>query len=141
VIAEPNTRGGRRTAVTPRRRLPSLAAAAAAILVVAAAVLLLAPVKAAYINDVGSDTIEYRTASCGAPVATLLGAEPLLYDGGGAVGRLGRNGPRAACDAVAGKRVAGGLLLLLMVSITGWLWVAKVRKHSPGMPAYDPARA
>lgn len=90
--------------------------------------LLLAPVHATYINDVGSDTIEYRTASCGAPVATLLGAEPGL--GGGSIHPLGRDGPRAACDAAAGKRVAGGLLLLLVLASVGWLLSVKARKRT-----------
>lgn len=94
-----------------------------AALVVAAVVLLLVPVHATYINDVGSDTIEIRTASCGAPVATLLGAEPGL--GGGTVHRLGRDGPRAACDAAAGKRVSSGLLLLLVLSTVGWFVAVK----------------
>ena len=114
--------------MTSERRFPWFAAATVAVAAVAAVVLLLAPVTATYINDVGSDTIEYRTASCGAPLATLLGAEPVL--GGGSVHRLGPHGARAACDAVAGKRVSGALLLLLLLSTIGWLAAVKARKRT-----------
>jgi hypothetical protein len=127
---EPNDGGQRRSAVTSGRRVLSLVAVAAAIAVAAVAFLLLAPVKATYIDEVGSDTIDYRTASCGAPVAALLGADPLLYDGGGSVHRLGPQGPRAACDAAAGKRVSGGLLLLLIVATTAWVVEVKTKKHA-----------
>ena len=106
------------------------AAFVAAMVAIAAVVLLVTPVTATYINDVGSDTIEYRTASCGAPVAALLGAEPGL--GGGSVHRLGPHGAGTACDAVAGKRVSAALLLLLLL-------VAKAGKRTSGTAAYDPA--
>ena len=96
-----------------------------AAIVVAAIVLLLAPLHATYINDVGSDTIEMRSASCGAPVATLVGVEPGV--GGGSVHRLGRAGPRAVCDAAVGKRVSGALLLLLAVSTGGWFVAVRRR--------------
>ena len=78
---------------------------------VAAALLMVLPVDAIYLNKVGSHTLEFRTASCGVPVVSLLGADPGL--GGGSFHRIGGETARTACDAAAGKRVIVGQFLLL----------------------------
>lgn len=54
--------------------------------------------QATYLNNVGSDTIEYRTASCGPPITSLLGADPDLGGGsehpiGGEASKTWRYGP------------------------------------------------
>lgn len=79
------------------------------------AFLLLAPVKASYINRVGSDTIEYRTASCGTPILSMVGGRPGL--GGGSPHPIGAVNARQACKGSAGRRVAGGVSLLLVVAL------------------------
>jgi hypothetical protein len=40
--------------------------------------LVLVPVKAAYINQMGNDTVQFHTAAGGGPVRALLGADPAL---------------------------------------------------------------
>ena len=84
---------------------------------VVAVVLVIAPVRATYLNDVGSDTVEHRTASCGAPVVSLLGADPGL--GGGSEHPIGGAAAEISCDAASGKRIIVALLLLCGASI-GW---------------------
>jgi hypothetical protein len=57
--------------------VPRIATVLLAVMVAGAAALMLFPVEATYLNDVrGADVVEYRTASCGAPIASLLGADP-----------------------------------------------------------------
>lgn len=97
--------------MTHRPRL----AAALVVLLAAAVALMLVPVEATYLNNVGSDTIEFRTASCGAPVASLLGADPDLN--GGSEFPMGGETAVAACEAASGKRVIGALVLLLAASL------------------------
>jgi hypothetical protein len=82
------------------------------VVVLVAAFLLLAPVKANYIERVGSDFTVYRTASCGAPALSMLGSEPGL--GGGSSYPIGGVNARQACKGAAGSRVSIGLLLLII---------------------------
>lgn len=80
--------------------------------VVAAALgLALIPVQASYLSRVGSDTVEYRIASCGSPITSLLGAEPGL--GGGSPRPIGLASAVTACEAASGKRAIITLVLLL----------------------------
>jgi len=88
-----------------------------AIAVAVALALMIVPVQATYLNDVGSDTVEYRTASCGTPVASILGAEPGL--GGGSEFPIGGDASKTSCEAASGRRVIGALVLLLGAS-AGW---------------------
>ena len=95
--------------VLQRLRIPAL------IVVVAAAVALMTvPVAATYLNRVDYDLIEFRTASCGVPVASLLGAGPKLDRG--SESSFGKETSASACQASSGKRVAGGLAILLVAS-------------------------
>lgn len=85
---------------------------------IAAAIgLLFVPVEATYLNRVGSDTIEYRTATCGSPVASTLGSSPGL--GGGSAFPIGAESSAAACEGASAKRAVGALALLLFASL-GW---------------------
>lgn len=103
---------------------PHLAVALVALLGAAVA-LMFVPVKATYLNNVGSDTIEFRTASCGAPVTSLLGADPKLN--GGSEFPIGGETAVTACEAASGKRVIGALVLLLAASL---VW-ALTRRTTP----------
>lgn len=94
--------------------------------VVIAVGLMLVPVEAEYLNKVGSDTIEYRTASCGIPLVSMLGAEPGL--GGGSEFPMGGETSTWACEAASGKRAVGALVLLLTASL---LWGLSRRSSSP----------
>lgn len=108
---------------------PRLAVALVVVVVLAAAVaLMVVPVKAMYLNGVGSDTKEFRTASCGAPVASLLGADPEL--GGGSEFPIGGETSASACEAAGAKRVIGALALLLAGSL-GW-GIIRRRTPAPG---------
>lgn len=110
--------------MTDRPRL-----AVALVVVLAAAVaLMVVPVKAMYLNSVGSDTKEFRTASCGTPVASLLGADPEL--GGGSEFPIGGETSASACEAAGAKRVIGALALLLAGSL-GW-GIIRRRTPAPG---------
>ena len=86
--------------------------------VVVAVVLMVVPVDAQYLNEVGSDTAVFLTASCGSPAAALLGADPGL--GGGSEYPIGGEASRTACTAAAGKRVVPAMAVLLIVSVIGW---------------------
>lgn len=115
---------------------PRLAVALVVMLVLAAAVApMVVPVKATYLNRVGSDTIEFRTASCGAPVASLLGADPELNGGsefwnGESEFWIGGATSASACEAASAKRVIGALALLLASSL-GW-GIIRRRTPAPG---------
>lgn len=93
------------------------------IVVGAVVALLLIPVTASYINAVGSDTVEYRRASCGPPALVWLGHTAGL--GGGTPFPQGKVNATAACQAAAGKRSAVGLALLL-ASLSG---AAVAKRH------------
>lgn len=95
-------------------RRPRLAVALL-VLLAAAVALMLVPVKATYLNRVDSDLIGFHTASCGAPVASLLGADPELN--GGSEFPIGGETSATACEAASGKRVIGALALLLAASL------------------------
>jgi hypothetical protein len=105
------------------------------VLVAAAVAFMILPVQATYLNDVGSDFQEFRTASCGAPVASLLGADPEL--GGGSELPIGGTTSTAACQAASGKRVIGALVLLLAASVA-WGLARSIRSPSEHRPA-DPS--
>lgn len=94
-----------------------------------AVALLLAPVKATYINAVGSDTIEYRTASCGPALTALLGAQPSLE--GGSTYPMGGDNASASCRAGAGRRTSLALVLLLVFGAVGW---TRDRRNGHGQP-------
>ncbi len=96
--------------------LPRLGALAATLLAVG---LLLFPVTAAYVSEVGLDTVAFRTASCGAPIGSLLGMDPGL--GGGVAEPIGSVNAARACEATSGKRVLGGVGLLLLLASLGWV--------------------
>ena len=87
---------------------------AAAILVGGAVALVIVPVDATFLNSVGSDTVEYRTGSCGSPVASLLGSDPDVL---GTSQILGEETSAAACEAASAKRSIAALTLLLTASI------------------------
>jgi hypothetical protein len=106
-----------------------------AVVVVVAAVLLVAPVKAKYIARVGSDFIEYRTATCGAPVLSLLGNNPGL--GGGSPHPIGAVNASQACKGTAGTRTTLGASLLLLGALVLWLMT---RRSKVGI-ALDDVRA
>lgn len=97
--------------------LPRLGALAATVL---AGGLLLIPVTAAYVSEVGTDTVAFRTASCGAPIGSLLGMNPGL--GGGMAQPIGSVNAARACEATSGKRIFGGMGLLLLLASLGWLF-------------------
>jgi hypothetical protein len=105
----------RRQSWTLRRIL--LAAAVAV-----AAFLLIRPVDADFINRTGSDTIEYRTAACGVPVAVVLGAGPDLPEG--TTSSVGTVNASRACEATSGKWVAASLTMLLALAGVG-SWAAR----------------
>jgi hypothetical protein len=84
--------------------------------------LVLVPVRATYLSAVGTDTVEYRTASCGSAVVAMLGRDPGL-DGGSAEPFGGRNA-ETACEAGAGRRMTVALVLLLAAA-TAWGWSRK----------------
>jgi hypothetical protein len=86
--------------------------------VAVAAFLLIRPVDASFINRAESDTIEYRTATCGVPVAAVLGADPDLPQG--TTPSVGTINAHRSCEATSGKRVAAGLTTLLAVVVAGW---------------------
>lgn len=96
---------------------PSGGAVVLMVVVAAAVAVMVVPIRATYLNDVGSDTVEYRTASCGLPIASLLGGEPELD--GGSEAPIGKETSTPACEAASGKRVAGALALLLAAAV-GW---------------------
>ena len=96
--------------------------------VAAAGFLALAPVKASYIERAESDVIEYRTASCGAPVLAIFDAEPGL--GGGSPFPIGAVNAKQACKSAAGRRVSTGLVLLLLVSLTVILCIVPRRSNT-----------
>lgn len=98
---------------------------AVVVVLVTAAALMIVPVEATYLNNVGSDTVEFRTASCGSPIASLLGADPDLV---GMPEFIGGETSTAACQAVSGKRVIGALALLLAASI---VWGLSRRSTPP----------
>jgi hypothetical protein len=83
--------------------------------VVAAGAFFLVPTEAHYVARAESDTVEFRTASCGAPLTAFLGADPSLNDA--PLSTIGLTNARTACEAAAGKRVASGLALLLGLAI------------------------
>lgn len=93
----------------PRRVVTTL------VLLFLAVGLMVVPVEADYLSQVGSDNIMYRTASCGIPVVSMLGAEPGL--GGGSEFPIGGETSTKACEAASGKRVTGALVLLLAASL------------------------
>jgi hypothetical protein len=109
----------------------------AVVAVVAAGVFLLAPVKASYIERAESDIIDYRTASCGAPVLAMFDAEPGL--GGGSQFPIGAVNAKQACKSAAGSRVAIGLVMLLLVSLTLTLWIASRRTNRFADAKEEPA--
>lgn len=90
---------------------------AVGVVILAAVALVLVPVETTYINRVDIDLVEFRTASCGSPVASLLGADPEL--GGGSEFPMGGETSSTACGEVSGKRAVGALSLLLAASL-GW---------------------
>lgn len=89
--------------------------------------LLVLPVDATHLSQVDSDVIVYRTASCGMPVASLLGADPEL-DAAGSQSTIGADTAETACEAASGKRVAGALLILVAASL---VWGLRGRRTSP----------
>lgn len=99
---------------------------------VAAAVLalLLVPTEATYLSNVGSDTVEHRTAACGPPVASLLGADPAL--GVGVSSRLGADTAPVACRAASSSRALAALGVLLVTTL---VWGARRRALAPLGPA------
>lgn len=106
------------------------------VLVAAAVAFMILPVQATYLNDVGSDFREFRTASCGAPVASLLGADPEL--GGGSELPIGGTTSTAACQAASGKRVIGALVVLLLAASVAWGLARSIRspsEHRPAVPS------
>ena len=98
-------------------RRPPWLRAFVTIAVAVALALMVVPVRATYLNKVGSDTLEYRTASCGAPIASLLGADAEL-DGGSDL-PIGGQTSKTSCEAASGRRVVAALVLLLGTSV-GW---------------------
>ena len=109
------------------RGVTSLGFVAVAVAVVVAGFLLMAPVKASYIDRAESDVIDYRTASCAAPVLAMFDAEPGL--GGGSPLPIGAVNAKQACMSAAGRRVSIGLVLLLLVSLTVILCIVPRRSN------------
>jgi len=87
---------------------------------IAAAIVAVAPVRANYIADAGSDYVVYRTASCGAPIVWELGGETGL--GGGSPHPIGKVDADQACGSAVGRRLVISLSLALLVLVSGAAW-------------------
>lgn len=116
--------------------LPRAAAVSIVLMVAGALALVLVPVDATYLEHVGSDTIGYRTASCGAPIASALGADPDLN--GGSEHPIGGAMSEVACDAASGERIIAALVLLLAASL---VWGVTRRRAPTSAAIAEPGSA
>ena len=126
---EPGLRERRLTTVMQARRLRSLGFVVA----LAAAFLLFAPVNANYIERAEYDVIDYRTASCGTPILSVLGAEPGL--GGGSPYPVGAVNAQRACKGAAGGRVTIALSILLDLSLALWFTTRRTSARVRSTPS------
>lgn len=102
--------------------------------VVIVSALLFVPVEASYLSAVGSDTIEFRIASCGPPVVAVVGADPSLDPR--VVSPVASETSRDACAASAGRRVSLALALVLVGLAAGSVRARQLRRprRRPGEP-------
>src|SRR5687768_8370368 len=108
-----------------------------ALVVAAGLALLCIPAEAAFLHEVGSDTVQYRTARCGPPIAALLGADPALGEVSVSP-QLGSEPSRTSCAAVSGKRVSGALVRLRGTSVVWGLGRRPRRAIEAGPPSAIP---